>query len=114
MPRDHALVDRVRAALGSTPHVEEKQMFGGTAFMVRGKMCISARPDRIMCRIDPAIHDVAVQRQGCRPVIMKGREYRGFVYVDAGGVRAKRDLERWIELALEYKGQEKASTRKGA
>jgi hypothetical protein len=38
MPRDHALVDRVRAALGSTPHVEEKQMFGGTAFMVRGKI----------------------------------------------------------------------------
>jgi hypothetical protein len=25
MPRDHALVDRVRAALGGTPHVEEKK-----------------------------------------------------------------------------------------
>jgi TfoX/Sxy family transcriptional regulator of competence genes len=114
MPRDHALVDRVRAALGGTPHVEEKRMFGGTAFMVRGRMCISARPARIMCRIDPATHDVAVRRQGCRPVIMKGREYRGYVYVDAGGVRTKRDLERWIELALEYNDQKKASTRKGA
>jgi hypothetical protein len=114
MPRDHALVDRVRAALRGTPHVEEKKMFGGTAFMVRGKLCISARPARIMCRIDPAIHDVAVQRQGCRPVIMKGREYRGYVYVDAGGVRTKRDLERWIKLALEYNDQEKVSTRKGA
>jgi hypothetical protein len=45
---------------------------------------------------------------------MKGREYRGYVYVDAGGVRTKRDLERWIELALEYNDQKKASTRKGA
>ena len=55
MPESAVLVDRVRAALSGTPKVEEKRMFGGVAFMVRGKMCVTARGGRLMCRIDPAI-----------------------------------------------------------
>lgn len=112
MARDDTLVDRVRAALGGTPRVEEKSMFGGIAFMVRGKMCVSARKERIMCRIDPAIHDAALDRKGCRTVVMKGREYRGYVYVDAAAVRTKRDLDYWLGLALDYNNKAKASTRK--
>ena len=60
--------------MGRARPVEEKKMFGGLTFMVRGKMCVSVGKDRIMCRIDPAIHDAAIQRQGCRSVVMKGRE----------------------------------------
>src|SRR5689334_17361030 len=96
------LVGRVRKALAGTPRVEEKRMFGGTTFMVRGKMCVGARAGRIMCRIDPAGHEAAVARKGCRPVIMKGREYRGFVHVDEAALRTKADLERWVRRALEY------------
>jgi len=112
MPRDEALVDRVKAALARIPRVEQKRMFGGITFMVRGKMCVSAGAERIMCRIDPAIHDAALQHKGCRTVVMKGRQYRGFVYVEAAAVREKRDLDYWIGLALDYNDKAKASTRK--
>lgn len=87
-------------------------MFGGIAFMVRGKMCVSVGRDRIMCRIDPAIHDAALEHQGCRTVVMKGRQYRGYVHVDAEAVRSKRDLDYWIGLALDYNTKVKASSRK--
>jgi TfoX/Sxy family transcriptional regulator of competence genes len=99
---DETLVERVRAALAGTRRVEEKKMFGGTAFLVRGKICVSARPERLMCRIDPAVHDAALERKGCRTMVMKGREYRGYVHVDAAAVRSKRELDYWIALALEY------------
>lgn len=102
MKNAETLVDRVRAALASVVDVKEKKMFGSIAFMVRGKMCINARPDRIMCRIDPALHDATVKRKGCQGVIMKGRSYRGYVYVDAEAVRSERSLNDWIELALDY------------
>ena len=111
MARDNTLVDRVRVALEGTPSVEEKSMFGGIAFMVRGKMCVSARKERIMCRIDPVIHDAALDREGCRTVVMKGREYRGYVYVDAAAVRTKRVLDYWLRLALDYNDKTQASTR---
>jgi TfoX/Sxy family transcriptional regulator of competence genes len=109
MPPDDALVDRVRVALGGAVDVEEKKMFGGIAFMVRGKMCVSVGRDRIMCRIDPAVHDSALDRKGSRTVIMKGRQYRGYVHVDADALRAQRDLDYWIRLSLDDNGRAKAS-----
>lgn len=77
-------------------------MFGGIAFMVRGKMCVTVGRERIMCRIDPAMHDAALNHEGCRTMVMKGREYRGYVHVDAEAVTSKRDLAYWIALALAY------------
>jgi len=91
-------VGRVRAALERTVHIEEKRMFGGIVFMVGGKMCVSVGRDRLMCRIDPSLHDAALERTGCRTVVMKGRRYAGHVYVESKAVRTKRDLERWIGL----------------
>ena len=100
--RDETLIDRVRAALSDVPGVKEKRMFGSTAFMVRGKMCVTARAERIMCRIAPAFHDAAVKRPGCQTVVMRGRQYRGYVYVAAEALETKRELMYWIRLALNY------------
>lgn len=100
--RDEKLVERVRAALADVASVNEKKMFGSVAFMVRGKMCVSARAERIMCRIDPSQHDAALQRKGCRTVVMRGRPYRGFVYVDSPALPTARSLKYWIRLALDY------------
>ena len=80
--------------------------------MVSGKLCITVGNRRIMCRIDPAIHDVALERKGCRTVVMKGRQYRGYVYVDAEALRTKGELDYWIALALNYNDRARATTRK--
>ena len=108
VPGTAALVSRVKTALGRTRPVEEKRMFGGITFMVRGRMCVSVGKGRIMCRIDPAVHDEALTHKGCRTVVMKGREYRGFVHVDAERVR--RDLDYWIGLALDYNRKSSRAT----
>ena len=102
MGRDSELVSRVRAALARVPSVKEKRMFGSTAFMVHDKLCVSARAERIMCRIDPAIHDAALKREGCRTVEMRGKVYRGYVYVSEDVLRTSGDLKYWIDLALNY------------
>lgn len=94
------LVQRVRSALADVPDVKEKRMFGSVGFMVSGKLCVTARAERIMCRIDPVDHDAALQRKGCRTVVMKGRVYRGYVYVEAAAVSTKRALTYWVGLAL--------------
>jgi len=109
MPYDDALAKRVKTALESTHPVEERKMFGGITFMVRKRMCISVGKERIMCRIDPAIHDTALQRKGCRTVMMKGRQYRGYVFVDAEAVKADSDLDYWVGLALSYNSKAKTS-----
>ena len=109
MPPTDPLVQRVKASLARAPRLEEKRMFGGVTFMVRGKMCVSVGKGRIMCRIDPDLHDAAVKRKGARTVVMKGRQYRGWVYVDAAAVKTKRDLGYWVRLSLDYNTKAKAS-----
>lgn len=99
---DNPLAERIRAALGSISDVEEKKMFGGIAFMVNGKMCVTAGKNRIMCRIDPAIHQEALKKKGVKTVTMNGREYKGFVHVSEEAVRSKKDLYYWIDLALKH------------
>lgn len=107
-PRE-ALVERVRAALAAIPRVAEKRMFGGITFMVDGKMCISVGTDRLMCRIDPELHDRAISRRGVRTVKMKGRAYRGFVHVREDVVASKRDLNYWVRQCLAFNAQAKRS-----
>ena len=98
--RHSELVSRFRVALARVPSVKEKKMFGSTAFMVHNKLCVSARAGQIMCRIDPAIHDAALEREGCRTVVMKGKDCRGYVYVSEDVLRASGDLKYWVDLAL--------------
>ena len=57
------LAEKIRQALAPLPKVEEKKMFGGLAFMVNGKLCLTAGPDRMMCRIDPDIHEEVVEKK---------------------------------------------------
>jgi TfoX/Sxy family transcriptional regulator of competence genes len=109
---NEALVSRVRLALGRKSHVEEKRMFGGITFMVNGKMCVSVGRDRLMCRIDPAVHDAALKRKGCQTVVMKRREYRGYVHVDAEAVKSERELNYWIALSLDYNSKLQTPIRK--
>jgi TfoX/Sxy family transcriptional regulator of competence genes len=45
-------------------------------------------------------------------VVMKGREYRGYVRIDADALSTKRDLAYWVRLALDFNGRAKASARK--
>lgn len=97
-----APIDRVRTALARLPRVVEKRMFGGTTFMVNGKMCISAGKSRFMFRIDPAVHDDVVGKNGSRTVRMKGRVYKGFVHVAAVRLRAKKAFDCWVALALDF------------
>ena len=80
--------------------------------MVREKMCISAGKGRIMCRIDPDVHDSALTGEGCRTVIMKGRQYRGYVYVDEDALKAQSKLDYWVNLSLEYNGKPTKAPRK--
>jgi TfoX/Sxy family transcriptional regulator of competence genes len=92
--------------------VEEKIMFKGVTFMVDGKMCVSVSGDEMMCRIDPALHEAVVEKSGCRSMSMKGREYKGYVYISEEGIKSKEDFDYWISLALDFNKRAKATKKR--
>ena len=102
MAFNEKIAARIREALQRVRNVEEKKMFRGIAFMLNDKMCINVSGNAMMCRIDPAIHDVAIERKGSRTMIMKGKELKGWVLISEDGIKNKKDFDYWIGLALDF------------
>ena len=94
------LIARVRTELEGQPGLSEKRMFGSTAFLIQGKLCIGARAERLMCRIDPATQPELLRREGCTRVVMKGRKMSGYVYVAAEALLDRAALVYWIQRSL--------------
>jgi TfoX/Sxy family transcriptional regulator of competence genes len=114
MSYSEKLADRIREALIEVPKVKEKVMFSGVTFMVDDKMCISVGPDRIMCRIDPVLQDQLLEEKPCRVMVMKGREYKGYILVNEEDVQRKKELDFWIGLCLDFNARAKSSKKKVA
>lgn len=113
MSYNENLADRIRESLLSQKNVEEKKMMGGLTFMVDDKMCVGILKDDLMARIDPEMHDAAIQKQGCRTMDFNGRPTRrpmfGYVLVSPEAVRSKKDLDYWVGLALDFNKKAKSS-----
>ena len=96
----------------SQKNVVEKTMFGGLCFMVNDKMCVGVEKERLMVRLNPAIYDEVMEKEGCQQMDFSGKPMKGFVFVDADVLTTRKKLEYWINLALEYNKIAKASKKK--
>jgi hypothetical protein len=108
------LADRIREYLVRFPKlkIEEKKMFRGLTFMVNDKMCISVSGENLMCRFDADKHEEIAEKNGFKPMIMKGKEYKGYCYVNPMGYNSKKDFEYWVNLCLAYNEKAKSSKKK--
>lgn len=113
MAYDDHLAERTRMALHKKAiKFDEKKMMGGLTFMVDDKMCLGIVKNDLMARIDPAIHEQALARQGCREMDFTGRPMKGFVFVAQHGIKNDEDLMYWISLALDFNPRAKSSSKK--
>lgn len=87
MARDAGLEELVESALGDTPGVTGKAMFGGWAFLVGGNLLCGVRRGSLMLRVVPENEAWALKIPGVVPVVMRSRRMRGYVRagVDAYG-----------------------------
>lgn len=113
MAYDTNLADRIREYLIRFPKlkVEEKKMFRGLTFMVNDKMCVSVSGDNLMFRFDPSLQEEVAEKAGFQTMIMKGKEYKGYGYIDPTGFKSKKDFEYWMNLCLDYNERAKSSKR---
>lgn len=111
MPYDISLADRIREYLITFPElqIEEKTMFSGLAFLVNEKMCVNVIDDKLMCRFDPTLIDEVAEKNGFLPMVMKGKELKGYCYVEPSGFKTKKDFEFWLNLCLDFNVQAKKS-----
>jgi TfoX/Sxy family transcriptional regulator of competence genes len=103
MAYDEDLVNRLRELLATQKGVEEKRMFGGLAFLINGNMAVAASGrGGLMVRVPPEETATLVARDHVEPMIMAGRETRGWVRVGDDGVRTTRQLTSWVSRGVDY------------
>ncbi|MBD98685.1 MAG: RNA methyltransferase [Verrucomicrobia bacterium] len=100
--------ERIRMRLSEVRPIEEKKMMGGLIFMVKDKMCVGLDidkkkgSDRLMVRVGKENHDSLIFTKGSREMDFTGRLMRGFLFIDVEGFDDDKDLDFWIEKALEF------------
>jgi TfoX/Sxy family transcriptional regulator of competence genes len=100
---DEDLADRIRELIADEPNVTEQRMFGGLAFLVGGNMSVAASGQGgLLARVDPEDTDALLRKPHAETFEMRGRPMRGWLRVDAEGVRTKRHLEPWVKRAVAY------------
>ena len=113
MAYDTKLADRLREYLAEIPNleIEEKKMFNVLNFMVNGKTCVCVSGENLMCRFDPKLQEEIAEKNGYQTMLMKGKEYKGYCYVNPDGIKTKKDFEYFVNLCLDFNKIAKASKR---
>src|SRR5687767_11922755 len=113
MAYNEKLAGRVRDFFASANKtIEEKKMFGGLCFMVNEKMCVGVEKNRLMVRLDPSRYDEVLVKPGVRPMDFTGKPMKGYVFVDKDVLKSERQLNYWMNLALEYNKLARSSKKK--
>jgi hypothetical protein len=103
MAYDLELANRIRELLAPQRGVDEKAMFGGLAFLIGGHMAVAASgKGGLMVRVPPEDTAKLLDRPHVSPMVMAGRETRGWLRIDAEGVKTKRQLESWVSRGAGY------------
>lgn len=96
MAYDEHLANRIRRALGDRDDLSERQMFGGLAFLCRGRMCCGIVGADLTVRVPVEEFDAVIRRPHARPMDFTGKPLKGFAYVSPPGFRTAAALRKWL------------------
>ena len=103
MAYDEDLADRIRELISGEKGLEEKRMFGGLAFLINGNMAVAASGQGgLLVRMAADDADKLVDGKHVSPMVMAGREARGWLRVATDGVKTKRQLQSWVSRGAGY------------
>ena len=80
--------------------------------MVNDKMCVGIVKEDLMARVGPYHFDKAIKMKGAREMDFTGKPMKGFIFVAPDGIDLDEDLEKYLDMALDYNKEAKSSKRK--
>jgi TfoX/Sxy family transcriptional regulator of competence genes len=101
MAFDEHLANRIRELLSTEADVQEKAMFGGLAFLLGGNMAVAVSGQGgLMVRVPPEETEALLTGDHVHPMVMAGRETRGWLRVAEDGLDTKRQLQSWVSRGV--------------
>ena len=104
MAFNEALAERIRQGLARKKGVEEKKMFGGVGFLLKGNMLVGVWKDSLIVRLGPDEGYEALREPYVKEFDITGRPIKGWVPVEPEGVEGDDQLAGWIQRAVTFVG----------
>lgn len=103
MAYNEELVKRIKSTLELFPEdFTSKKMFGGIAFLYKGKMTVGAINDDLMVRVISEKMEIMLNKKGVRPMDFTGKPMKEFIFASNQAYGTEEQLQEWIELGLEH------------
>jgi TfoX/Sxy family transcriptional regulator of competence genes len=95
------LAERIRSKLDGMPFVEKK-MFGGVGYLLHGNMACGVNQDNLIVRVNPEKHAAFLKKPHAKPFDLTGKPMKGWIVVEADGVKTARQLGTWVKEGVEF------------
>lgn len=102
MAYSEELLKRIRAILADRDDVVEQRMFGGVAFMIRGRMACGPHGDSLIVRIGEEAAARHIGEPHVKPMDFTGRVMKTFATIEPEGLRNGAQLRKWVLMAAEF------------
>ncbi len=103
MAYDEGLAQRIRDILEPEyPHLVEKKMFGGIAFMLQGNFTCGVNKDNLVLRVGKEKDTEALAQPHTRPMDFTGKPMAGWIYISEEGVASDESLAQWVQQGVNY------------
>jgi len=102
MAFDENLATRIRAALARKKNIEEKKMFGGLGFLLKGNLLVGVWKNSMIVRLGPEACEDARLEEHVGAFDITGKPMKGWLMVAADGVADESSVKAWVQRALQY------------
>ena len=98
------LAERIRQGLARKKGIEEKRMFGGIGFLLKGNMLVGVWKESLIVRLGPEEGGEALKEPHVKEFDITGRPMKGWVLVEPEGVQHDDQLKGWVQRAVKFVG----------
>jgi len=102
MSCDETLAARIRQCLSRRKNIEEKRMFGGVGFLLKGHMLVGVWKTSLVARVGPEQYESALQEPSVSEFNITGRSMTGWVLVGSPALQDEDSLSVWIDRCLSF------------
>lgn len=96
------LAERITKLLKARKGVVEKKMFGGICYMFKDKMISGIVEDKLMIRCMREDYDILLKKPHAGVMTFTGKPMKGFLYVAPDGIKTDKQLQKWLDVGIEF------------
>jgi len=102
MAYSEKLAKRIIKLLKSQKGIVEKKMFGGICYMLKDKMIAGIVENKLMIRCLREEYDKLLKKPHADEMTFTGKPMKGFLYVAPEGIRTDKQLQKWLDVGIEF------------